>query len=150
MNPSEIASELVVILWPQAGYPKIPPAVRRRAQSVIARVAWDRAIEKAESELPRSTYNWPSIVARNAWRETIPQDERVYNLDVLIQPYSFHEMTDYLQRSAMRALEQRVKQNNHYHTSDEAVYERWMEWAKLSDSLYFKAQTAADLLTRRR
>ncbi|MBU6287412.1 MAG: hypothetical protein KGS10_04515 [Chloroflexi bacterium] len=150
MNPSEIASELVVILWPQAGYPKIPPAVRRRAQSVIARVAWDRAIEKAKAELPRSTYDWHSKVARNAWNATIPQDERVYSLSVLTHPYPFDATTAYLQRMAMKAIERRVKEITQSHTSDEAVYERWMEWAKLSDSHYFKAQTAADLLTRRR
>jgi hypothetical protein len=150
MNPLEIASELVVILWPQAGYPKIPPAVRRRAQSVIARVAWDRAIEKAKAELPRSTYDWPSKVARNAWRATIPQDERVYSLSVLTQPLPFDAMTAHLQRFAMKALERRAKEKTQSHTSDEVAYEVWMDWAKLSDSAYFTRQTEVALLIRRR
>lgn len=150
MDPSTLASELIVIHWPEAGYPKMPPAVRRRVQTVIARVAWNRAIEKAESEISETTYDRPTIVARSAWRATIPIFGPAYSISVLAWPHRFDQMTRFLKRMAMKAIERRVKENNQSHTSDETVYEIWMEWAKLSDSLYFTRQTEVDLLTRRR
>lgn len=132
--------------WKDAGHAKLPPKVRREMRPVVAKIAWNSALQTAHREVakdPKHDHKWRvTVAAANA--TFLAEGDPIPVTYLPDYPAPYDHMNASLRRKAEQALEQRKRNLSRYRQTAEDLYERWIKWTGEVDSDLTKRQVEVD------